>query len=73
MESSVVIPELVDARVGPRGSLENLSQAEITKLLDSSQVALRDFARPQLALHYQVAELPCLDERIEHYSYSYSY
>jgi predicted Rossmann-fold nucleotide-binding protein len=36
MESSVVIPsEGVDARVGPRGSLENLSQAEIDKLMDS--------------------------------------
>jgi predicted Rossmann-fold nucleotide-binding protein len=40
VESSIVIPELVDARVGPRGSLENLSQAEITKLLDSSQGGL---------------------------------
>ena len=40
MESSVVIPELVDARVGPRGSLENLSQAEIKKLLDVSQGGL---------------------------------
>lgn len=40
METSVVIPEYVDARVGPRGSLENLSQAEIDKLLDSSQGGL---------------------------------
>ncbi len=45
MESSVVIPELVDARVGPRGSLENLSQAEITKLLDSSQGGLYQLFR----------------------------
>jgi len=29
--------EFVDARVGPRGSLENLSQAEIEKLLDTGQ------------------------------------
>src|SRR5271154_299048 len=36
MESSIVVPEAVDARVGPRGSLENLSQAEIDKLLDPS-------------------------------------
>ena len=35
MEASVVIAEAVDARVGPRGSLENLSQAEIDKLLDT--------------------------------------
>jgi hypothetical protein len=30
----------VDARVGPRGSLENLSQAEIDKLLDAGQGGL---------------------------------
>jgi pyrimidine/purine-5'-nucleotide nucleosidase len=32
--------EFVDARVGPRGSLENLSQTEIDKLLDSGQGGL---------------------------------
>ncbi|HVY82049.1 MAG TPA: nucleotide 5'-monophosphate nucleosidase PpnN [Steroidobacteraceae bacterium] len=40
MESSTVIPEFVDADVGPRGSLEHLSQAEIAKLLDSSKGGL---------------------------------
>lgn len=35
METSIVIPDFVDARIGPRGSLENLSQEEIEKLLDS--------------------------------------
>jgi pyrimidine/purine-5'-nucleotide nucleosidase len=40
VESSIDIPELVDARVGPRGSLENLSQVEIGKLLDTSQGGL---------------------------------
>jgi len=46
MESStVVIPELVDARVGPRGSLENLSQEEITKLLDRSRGGLYSLFR----------------------------
>ena len=40
MESSVVDSEFIDARVGPRGSLENLSQAEIEKLLDSGQGGL---------------------------------
>ena len=40
METSIVIPESVDARVGPRGSLENLSQAEIARLLDTSQGGL---------------------------------
>ncbi|MGQ0833810.1 MAG: nucleotide 5'-monophosphate nucleosidase PpnN [Gammaproteobacteria bacterium] len=38
--TSIVAPEVVDARVGPRGSLENLSQSEIAKLLDSSQGGL---------------------------------
>jgi predicted Rossmann-fold nucleotide-binding protein len=35
LETSIVIPDFVDARIGPRGSLENLSQSEIEKLLDS--------------------------------------
>jgi pyrimidine/purine-5'-nucleotide nucleosidase len=39
-ERSVVIPEAVDARVAPLGSLENLSQAEIDKLLDTSHTGL---------------------------------
>lgn len=33
-------PAAVDARVAPRGSLENLSQAEIDKLLDTSHTGL---------------------------------
>ena len=40
MHTSIVVPESVDARVGPRGSLEILSQAEIDKLLDTSQTGL---------------------------------
>jgi len=40
METRIVIPEFVDARVGPRGSLETLSQEEIDQLLDSSQAGL---------------------------------
>ncbi len=40
VETSIEIPEFVDARVGPRGSLENLSQKEIAKLPDSSQGGL---------------------------------
>jgi pyrimidine/purine-5'-nucleotide nucleosidase len=40
MDTSVVIADAVDARVGPRGSLENLSQAEIAKLLDTSAQGL---------------------------------
>lgn len=40
MEASIVVPESVDARVGPRGSLEILSQAEIDRLLDTSHGGL---------------------------------
>ncbi|HEY5307508.1 MAG TPA: DUF4478 family protein, partial [Casimicrobiaceae bacterium] len=43
MEPSVVLTdasEAVDARVGPRGSLENLSQTEIEKLLDTGAQGL---------------------------------
>ena len=39
-DAAVVVAESVDARVAPRGSLENLSQAEIDKLLDTSQTGL---------------------------------
>ena len=45
MERSTVVSEFVDARVGPRGSLENLSQDEIGKLLDSSQRGLYSLFR----------------------------
>ncbi|HEY3847426.1 MAG TPA: DUF4478 family protein, partial [Acetobacteraceae bacterium] len=38
--SSSIIPDSVDALVAPRGSLENLSQEEITKLLDTSHSGL---------------------------------
>jgi pyrimidine/purine-5'-nucleotide nucleosidase len=40
METSIVIPEFVDARVGPRGALESLSQEEIEKLLSSGRGGL---------------------------------
>jgi predicted Rossmann-fold nucleotide-binding protein len=40
MDAAVVVADSVDARVAPRGSLENLSQAEIDKLLDTSQTGL---------------------------------
>jgi pyrimidine/purine-5'-nucleotide nucleosidase len=45
MQTSIVVPESVDARVGPRGSLEILSQAEIDKLLDTSQTGLHALFR----------------------------
>ncbi len=37
METTILSSDLVDARVGPKGSLEQLSQQEIAKLLDSGQ------------------------------------
>ncbi len=40
METEILSAEMVDARVGPRGSLEQLSQQEIAKLLDSGQGGL---------------------------------
>ena len=40
METSIVVPEFVDARVGPRGALESLSQEEMEKLLSSGQGGL---------------------------------
>ncbi len=40
METSILSSDLVDARVGPKGSLEHLSQQEIAKLLDSGQGGL---------------------------------
>ena len=40
MESSIVIPEFVDARVAPRGAIETLSQEEIELLLSSGQGGL---------------------------------
>jgi pyrimidine/purine-5'-nucleotide nucleosidase len=40
VSSSFDVSEFVDARVGPRGSLENLSQTEIDKLLDTGQGGL---------------------------------
>ncbi len=40
METEISSSDMVDARVGPRGSLEQLSQQEIAKLLDSGQGGL---------------------------------
>jgi predicted Rossmann-fold nucleotide-binding protein len=40
VQEGIVIPDMVDARVTPKGSLENLSQAEVAKLLDSGQGGL---------------------------------
>jgi predicted Rossmann-fold nucleotide-binding protein len=40
VETEILSSDMVDARVGPKGSLEHLSQQEIAKLLDSGQGGL---------------------------------
>ncbi len=68
MESSILVPEFVDARVGPRGSLENLSQAEIGKLLDSSQGGLYSlFRKCALAVLNSGADTDNAKEIFDHY------
>jgi pyrimidine/purine-5'-nucleotide nucleosidase len=65
---SVVIAEAVDARVGPRGSLEILSQAEIDKLLDTSQTGLyRLFRNCALAVLNSGSDNDNAKEIFEHY------
>ena len=60
--------EFVDARVGPRGSLENLSQAEIAKLLDSGQGGLYQlFRRCALAVLNSGAPTDNAKEIFDHY------
>jgi pyrimidine/purine-5'-nucleotide nucleosidase len=67
--TSVDIPEFVDARVGPRGSLENLSQSEIAKLLDSSQGGLYPlFRKCALAVLNSGASTDNAKEVLDRYS-----
>jgi predicted Rossmann-fold nucleotide-binding protein len=62
------LSEFVDARVGPRGSLENLSQAEIDKLLDSGQGGLYQlFRRCALAVLNSGAPTDNAKEIFDHY------
>jgi pyrimidine/purine-5'-nucleotide nucleosidase len=66
---TIVTPELVDARVGPRGSLENLSQAEIGKLLDSSHGGLYAlFRKCALAVLNTGADTDNTKEILDRYS-----
>jgi pyrimidine/purine-5'-nucleotide nucleosidase len=68
VESSIVVPEFIDARVGPRGSLENLSQAEIGKLLDSSHGGLYSlFRKCALAVLNSGADTDNAKEIFDHY------
>jgi hypothetical protein len=65
---SVLIAEAVDARVGPRGSLEILSQAEIDKLLDTSQTGLYTlFRNCALAVLNSGSDNDNAKEIFEHY------
>jgi pyrimidine/purine-5'-nucleotide nucleosidase len=60
--------EFVDARVGPRGSLENLSQSEIDKLLDTGQGGLYPlFRRCALAVLNSGASTDSAKDTFEHY------
>ncbi len=60
--------EFVDARVGPRGSLENLSQIEIDKLLDTGQGGLYPlFRRCALAVLNSGARTDNAKEIFDHY------
>jgi predicted Rossmann-fold nucleotide-binding protein len=60
--------EFVDARVGPRGSLENLSQSEIDKLLDTGQGGLYPlFRRCALAVLNSGAPTDNSKEVFDHY------
>jgi hypothetical protein len=69
LETSIVIPEFVDAQVGPRGSLENLSQAEISKLLDSSHGGLYPlFRKCALAVLNSGADTDNAKEIFDRYS-----
>ena len=68
METSVVITDAVDARVGPRGSLENLSQAEIDTLLDTSAQGLYPLFRScALAVLNSGSDSDNAKEIFEHY------
>ena len=70
METSIVIPDFVDARIGPRGSLENLSQAEIEKLLDSRAGGLYQLFR-KCALAVMPPSKPVLELNVEHHLVKY--
>src|SRR3954469_7287456 len=69
MDTSVLVSEFVDARVGPRGSLENLSQEEIGKLLDSGQGGLYPlFRKCALAVLNSGADTDNAKEIFDRYS-----
>ena len=69
MENSIIIPDAVDALIAPRGILENLSQEEITWLLDTSQGGLYSlFRRCALAVLNTGANIDNAKETLERYA-----
>lgn len=68
METSIVIPDFVDARVTPKGSLENLSQAEVAKLLDTGRGGLGElFRKCALAVLNSGSEIDSAKDVFERY------
>jgi hypothetical protein len=63
VQTEILSSDMVDARVGPKGSLEYLSQHEIAKLLDSGQGGLYPLFR-QCALAVLNAGNPIDDSRL---------
>lgn len=63
MQTEILSSDMVNARVGPKGSLEYLSQHEIAKLLDSGQGGLYPLFR-QCALAVLNAGNPIDDSRL---------
>ncbi len=69
MENSIIITDAVDALVAPRGILENLSQEEITWLLDTSQGGLYSlFRRCALAVLNTGANIDNARETLDRYA-----
>jgi pyrimidine/purine-5'-nucleotide nucleosidase len=68
VETSIVIPDFVDARVTPKGSLENLSQAEVAKLLDTGRGGLGElFRKCALAVLNSGSEIDSAKDVFERY------
>ena len=68
METSIVISDFVDARVTPKGSLENLSQAEVAKLLDSGRGGTYElFRKCALAVLNSGSEIDSAKDVFERY------
>jgi predicted Rossmann-fold nucleotide-binding protein len=68
VETSIVISDFVDARVTPKGSLENLSQAEVAKLLDTGRGGTYElFRKCALAVLNSGSEIDSAKDVFERY------